>query len=349
MVRRAKILGIWISVEETEEDSYLLNFKEPLDKIKNVCEAWNDRSLTLKGKITIANSILVSTLQYPCSIVHTPLRVVKEYRKIITQFLWNGRRAKISYVSITQPVARGGLNLIDLETRIRVNYLQWIRRLTAAPQMNTSIALSHMLQTEDLSLFFRSKDPAQYKNNPINRFYSNMLALWYPLRCFEPVEEMEMRREPIWTNKLISWRIPHDKRKIWEHSGISLLNDICKEGEGRLLSHLELNEKFGLKSSFLDMLGLRLAIPLHWRQSISHNFQGEPFLVRDLHIKFGESNPLLLANLSSKCSYRELISRGPIENTAYTRWLDEDPSLKISGPEEWAEVCLSPFSSTRDT
>lgn len=191
MAHKAKILGIWINSDRSEEASYNLNFKEPLNKIKSVCESWANRNLTLKGKVTIANSLLISTLQYPCSIIHTPIRVCKEYRRVIAQFLWDDRRPKISYVSITQPISRGGLNLFDLEIRIKVSYLKWIRRLTSHFPMNITASLMDKLQTDDITQFFRSKHSSHYK-----------------IRQYDNRSLNNFRREPIWSNGVITWNIP---------------------------------------------------------------------------------------------------------------------------------------------
>lgn len=70
---KAKILGIWLGLDRTEEWSYEWNFKGVLEKVQRTCDSWFQRSLSLKGKVTVANSLLVSLLQYPCSLIHTPL------------------------------------------------------------------------------------------------------------------------------------------------------------------------------------------------------------------------------------------------------------------------------------
>lgn len=219
----------------------------------------------------------------------------------MSRFIWNERKSKISFASITQPIALGGLNVIDLETRIAVNYVQWIRRLTSHSKMKVSSSLSEVLRIDNITTFFRIKSKACYKRKVTNKFYSGSI------RCFNPVGETDVRREPIWANNSIAWNITPDKRRVWEDAGVLILNDICKQGEDRLLSHLELNDKFGLNSSFLDVLGLRLAIPLHWRATISSNWQAGPCRNQDLHIRMGDGEPLLLANLPSKRAYRELM------------------------------------------
>lgn len=169
-------------------------------------------------------------------------------------------------------------------------------RLSFQQQMNTAISLSDMLHRPTSSI--SSKNPADYKCKPLNAFYSHMLSVWSHLRCFQPVDESEVRRDPVWSNSQITWNVPPLKKKAWEDAGISLLAGICKECEGRRMSHEEINAKFGLTSSFLDVLG-RLAIPLHWRIYISSEWHGDPPNSQELYVKLGEGESFKLTSLSS--------------------------------------------------
>lgn len=38
-----------------------------------------------------------------------------------------------------------------------------------------------------------------------------------------------------------------------------------------------------------------------------------------------------------------------MQNTAYARWLNDDPRLSLTGPEDWSEACLTAFRALRDT
>lgn len=166
---RAKILGLWVGVDNTEENCYTWNFKGPLEKIQHVCDSWHQRHLSIKGKITVVNSLMVSILQYPSSIVHTPEKVYKEYKQMISSFIWNGRKPRISHKTLTQPIERGGLKLIDLEVRVRVNLLQWIKRLLTNPQTNVGAFLRHLFKTNDLETFlsYRNPPPSSHEVTPI--------------------------------------------------------------------------------------------------------------------------------------------------------------------------------------
>ena len=63
-------LGIKISGDES--DHYTLNFKPKIQKMQNLLNSWKCRHLSLKGKITVINSLALSQLIYLCSIIYVP-------------------------------------------------------------------------------------------------------------------------------------------------------------------------------------------------------------------------------------------------------------------------------------
>lgn len=129
-------------------NSYTWNFKGPLDRIASICDSWSHRMLSLKGKITVANVLLISLLQYPASVTYTSERVAREYKKTISNLIWESRRPKIPYASLIQFIDRGGLKLKDLEIRIKVNLLPWFKPILLSSEMNTARALANVVKTE---------------------------------------------------------------------------------------------------------------------------------------------------------------------------------------------------------
>ena len=66
---------------------------------------------------------------YIASIIHIPQWADTKYTKLITQFIWDSKPPKIKYQTLIKPIARGGLNLQDLENKIEANKLSWIKKL----------------------------------------------------------------------------------------------------------------------------------------------------------------------------------------------------------------------------
>lgn len=73
----------------------------------------------------------------------------------------------------------------------------------------------------------------------------------------------------LWNNRRISIEgTPFGWESWWCH-GIMRVDDIIHPSEGHFLSHLELSERYGIESSFLNALQLRQSLPGAWRALIS--------------------------------------------------------------------------------
>lgn len=304
VVDRAKILGIWINCDDSEE-AYRGNFKDQLDKIQSVCESWNNRNLSISCKFLARLHSAISYVH--CLHPPPPPRVVKEYRKIVTRFIWNDKKPKIVYASLIKPVKAGGLHLIDLESRITANFIQWVRRLTRDQALNTRFSMSSILKVENVTRLLEGKDPKLFKSFSGNNFYSALLTTWARFRCFPPESESAIRREPLWSNQFIQWALPENRRRVWQNVGVERVGDVCHDSEGRLLSHSEITSKFGITCSFLDALGLRLSIPLSWRSSLMDNWQHQVRPPNTPEMRIGTGEPRQVSVFSSKKTYEDLI------------------------------------------
>lgn len=98
------ILGIIFRNEMTDDQQYQLNFAPKINRIKEICSTWLNRNLSLKGKVVLIQSLMSSLLQYPCSCITTPIRVITEYKRIVTEFFWNGKRGKVPYNLLIQDI-----------------------------------------------------------------------------------------------------------------------------------------------------------------------------------------------------------------------------------------------------
>lgn len=101
--------------------------------------------------------------------------------------------------------------------------------------------------------------------------------------------------------------------------------------------------------SFLDALRLRMSVPLHWRTALTNDWNPRDRPPRGPEKKFGAREPVDITNFSSKRTYSEIIQSTPTINTALSRWLEEDIPIRISGREEWSEICTRTFSTLRET
>lgn len=345
-----KILGIWFFSQWSLEKNLQKNFKPLLQKARMICSSWTNRSLSLKGKVTIVNSLITSLFQYACSYIFTPPEVYKEFKKIVTLFLWADRRPKVAYNTLLLPVAEGGLGLIDLQIRTQAALIQGIRRLLHEPRLGAAAYLRGILSTPELAQYFGTKPdkiPNAIKALP---YYNTMFQLWSKIHDFYPADETSVRREALWGNRWITNKKGPLRNEAWAKQGIVIIQDLCHHSEGRLLSHLEVLEKYNVKCTFLDMLALRLSIPIQWRETLSrdwelpHIFPGGPTVI----FSQGQT-PEEVNNIFAKRAYSSILAAKKWENTAFHRWRLHDPATAIGGWDEWERTCRRIYQTTKET
>lgn len=310
-----------------------MNFKMLLDKARKICGTWTNRSLSIKGKVTVANSLITSIFQYPCAYIYTPPQVFKEFKSIISTFIWDNKKAKIAYNSLILPVAEGGLNLIDLEMRTQAALIQMLRRILAKPNTGAAAFLRQTLEVEDLNEEFRTKPMQIHRSIKNLPYYHSIIKLWFKFHPFYPTNETEIRQEAIWDNKWITNAKGPLHNQHWARKGIRVIQDICHPTEGRLLSHIEVQEKHGVRSTFLEMLAIRLSIPLAWRQALSKDWVLPPIFPGGPLLQFPNQGTEDIRNLSPKKTYNLLLSAKNIVSVAFHRWTRIGHSTQVQDKE----------------
>ena len=84
-------------------------------KMQKLLDIWKHRKHTINGKIQVVNCLAINNLLYLYPGICTPPSVFQETRKVNQEFLWNGKPWRISYDTLIQSKAYGGLGIIDLD------------------------------------------------------------------------------------------------------------------------------------------------------------------------------------------------------------------------------------------
>ena len=107
------VLGIYVANDTKQCDE--LNYQVIIHKAKTTLNQWTNRRSSLIGKILVVNTLVASLFVYKMSVL-TGLKkaMMKEIKKLITEYIWNGATPKISYDMLTLEKHQGGLKLVDL-------------------------------------------------------------------------------------------------------------------------------------------------------------------------------------------------------------------------------------------
>ena len=71
------------------------NYEDKVHKVEDILNNWQNKRLTLPGKITIIKMLAASQLIYILPSLRTCFKLFKEINGLLFKFLWDGKRNKI--------------------------------------------------------------------------------------------------------------------------------------------------------------------------------------------------------------------------------------------------------------
>ena len=121
---KVKALGVSFCTDQNEEMK--MNYEDKFHKIEDVLKNWQNKRLTLPGKITIITTLAASQLVYILSSLRTCLTSLKEIIDFIFKFLWNGKRDKIKRSEMIADYGDGGQKMLDIMAFNKSLKIAWI-------------------------------------------------------------------------------------------------------------------------------------------------------------------------------------------------------------------------------
>ena len=119
-----KALGIFFSCDENKANE--LNFAENIRNLEKTLNTWKKRNLTLYGKINVVNTFGLSKLIYNASVLVISEHFIKEIEKLIFDFFWDGKLAKIKKSPIIGEKKNDSLQMIDFNIMNEASKAAWI-------------------------------------------------------------------------------------------------------------------------------------------------------------------------------------------------------------------------------
>ena len=255
-----KALGVYYSYDQ--KLLHKKNFIERLDSVKKLINLWSARGLSLYGKITVINSLIIPKFVYIASLLTTPKGVIQELNRLIFKFLWKGVD-KVTRLSTINDYQRSGLKMIDLETMVKSSRLSWLKRILSENNGTWKNYLRHQLKyIGGLFLFHCNYDIKDVFVS--SQFYSELLRWWSEFR--ENLSSEKLHQNIIWNNKDICVNDKPLFYKSFFNSGLILVSDLKTDSD--ISESYNIIAKKIEKTNFLVWAGLRLTIPTHLKLNL---------------------------------------------------------------------------------
>ena len=121
-----KTLGTYFTLNY--KDAAILNINQKVQVIKDILNAWQARSLSLKGKITVVKSLVIPHIQVLASTLPVDSKTITELDTLLFSFIWNNGKPLIAKNTLIQPLDLGGLKMVSVLEVVKTAQIMWIKR-----------------------------------------------------------------------------------------------------------------------------------------------------------------------------------------------------------------------------
>ena len=242
------------------------NYTGILSKMRTVSKMWYYRSMTLTGKVLIVNTLMSSLFVYKMQILPVISdRFVAEVEEVILDFLWHGKRPKISLNTLKANTEDGGLGLIDIQTKHRALLCNWISDCKNYENIGN---LAKYFLGRDTNFKHLWEYNLNYNDSvkclPGTDFWSSIVHMWHKYRFDDPQSGERVRKQIIAFNSNIRVQSEPVTSGWWRESGATI-NDIWCEDRVRFCTYNEYVKKTGASCNWLNYQSVINAIPAHWK------------------------------------------------------------------------------------
>lgn len=207
-----KFLGVYVGNMSTQTERELIssiNFDEIGDKIDKKIIFWKKSGISLKGKIKIINTFILSKMFYRLECVNIMRQKVTIFERKLRSLIWEDRIAcRVDYGVLTLSYDKGGLQLFDIETRYNVMRIKWLHKVTkfevnGIERYIVDNLIGSFRGIIGLKILNHNVELSNFRN--IDPFYRKAIKLWKQLGIqFQPASIRNIRYEIIYRNSLLT-------------------------------------------------------------------------------------------------------------------------------------------------
>ena len=233
-----KILGVQFSnnmpASQLED-----NWKKRIETIVWLIKLWEQRNLSIMGKIQIVKTFLLSQLIYIMQAISLPNQVLREINTILFKFIWkkrySNRRAfeKVKRDIICQNYEHGGLKMVSIIDMQNTFLIQWVKKIT----MNFDSKFVYLPMYYygelgmDLSVFGSNISSKHFQglHHIKSLFWRNVLCSWLDSKgviTYDDIPTTEIYNQIIWNNDIIRFKGNVIMWKSWISGGFVYIGDL---------------------------------------------------------------------------------------------------------------------------
>ena len=275
---KIEVLGVEITADAN------VQYFETLQKAKVILKKWENRTLPLLGKINVINTLVTSLFVYKMQVLEDPSEeFYKEYDKMIANYLWNGKKAKIRTNVLQGLKTEGGVKLVNMRVKNQSLKLAWIFKSDkySKNQLRT-IASTELGETIwNCSLNTKDAETELFKDNAqINQFWGKVTRDWFNTTWKKQHRNIDcirqVREQVLWLNSHIQIGNKCVRNPEVCKAGMLYVKDIMTE-RNVLKSYEELEDNWKTNITWYQYLQICKAIPKRWL-TLKNNYEKDEYV-----------------------------------------------------------------------
>jgi hypothetical protein len=267
-----------------------------------------------------------------------PKQYIDRLVSVLKRFIWNNKRARISYAQLCQKVEKGGLKLTHINTLIHALKISWIRRLLQGKGGWQDIFSDTITEEWEQIWELDLKSLDEFGNKIKNKFWSEVFISWRKYREERKVNKTDCLDYPIWNSSFCTVKgIGKLKHKLKE-SGLNYVKDLMDKN-GTVLGYIDFKTKFGVDVNFVDFYSLMHCIPNEWKGIKKSDLHDKSEVKRNVD-KLRETVKVC------KYVYSILLQNVKYVNTGHDKWSGCGISI---AEDEWERIYKIPTNVTEQS
>ena len=211
-----------------------------LNDINTTADHWQDRQLSIAGRVLLTNSCLLAKLWFAAHVVPFSEAFIGQVMARVKRFIWNSKRNRVAEVDITRSKAEGGLGLLPLKAQALAIFGTWVARMLSedrrpawAPVAQSMLA-HHLAAVQRHPAMLCAQRTAR-KANPFDKslaFWHRMMEFWKDAKgkClpvdshWHPLEVLALPMVGGIATTTIG--LPRTRELSWQRCGAHTLGDV---------------------------------------------------------------------------------------------------------------------------
>ena len=179
------------------------NYEHLVQKAQAIMKQWGHRSLSLLAKILVVNTLIASLFVYKMSVLPIiPNQYIDKLNMMIQNFLWNGKKPKISMKVLQTNKYQGGAGLVNFLNKDLALKASWVQII------NTDSILQNMVYkklnpTLAEDIWNVNIAPKDVRKLFPSHFWTDVLFAWATYSFEEIISDDRIFSQIIWYNSQI--------------------------------------------------------------------------------------------------------------------------------------------------